>query len=163
MKKLLFAISFSSLIILFGANSTLAQDTKQEKQTKKEATVKELIDAQHYTFEAQTAMPVGMRSRQLTSSYELKVRKDTVDAYLPYYGKAYVATIGSSDGGIQFKATDFQYTVAERKKGGWNITIVPKNAGDTRQLFLTVSVDGIATLQVNSNNKQSISFYGYIQ
>ena len=37
MKKLLSTIGLSSLIFLFGSNSIVAQDTKQEKQAKKEA------------------------------------------------------------------------------------------------------------------------------
>ena len=143
MKKLLSTIGLSSLIFLFGSNSIVAQDTKQEKQAKKEAAIRALIETQHYSFEAQTASPLGAATKQLTSGYELKVRKDTLDAYLPYYGRAYQATIGSlEEGSIRFKTTDFKYISAERKKGGWNITISPKNAGDTRQLFLTISVDG---------------------
>jgi len=162
MKKImLFAIL--SLAILFSSLSIIAQDTKQQKQAAKEAAIKTLIDAQHYSFEAQTALPIGMKTRNLTPGYELKVRKDTVEAYLPYFGRAYSATIGSSDGGTQFKTTDFKYTSSETKKGGWDIAIVPKNAGDTRQLTLHVSKAGYASLQVVSNNKQSISFNGYIQ
>ncbi len=162
MKKSLFFFS-ALLLIFFSALSADAQDNKQQKQASKEAAIKELITAQHYSFEAQTALPVGMRNRQLTSGYELKVRKDTIDAYLPYFGRAYAATIGSNEGGIQFKTTDFKYTLTEAKKGGWDITIVPKNSGDTRQLILHVSQAGYASLQVISNNRQSISFNGYIQ
>ena len=127
--------------------------------------IRALIETQHYSFKAQTASPLGAATKQLTSGYELKVRKDTLDAYLPYYGRAYQATIGSlEEGSIRFKTTDFKYISLRRgKKAAGTFTISPKNAGDTRQLFLTISVDGYTTLQVNSNNKQSISFYGYIQ
>ena len=163
MKKFLSIIILVSLISLFTSNSISAQDTKQEKQDSKEAAIKSLIDAQHYSFEAQTAIPMGTKSRQLTSGYELKVRKDTLEAYLPYFGRAYTAPIGTSDGGIQFKTTDFKYTLTEGKKGGWDITIVPKNAGDTRQLTLSISATGYGSLQVTSNNRQPISFNGYIQ
>jgi len=148
------------LTLSFSSNFLSAQDSKQSK---KEAHIKSLIDAQQYSFEAQTAIPLGMRTRQLTPGYEMKVRKDSLEASLPYFGKAYTATIGTSDGGINFKTTDFTYTLSEGKKGGWNVTIIPKNAGDTRQLNLSISSTGYCTLQVTSNNKQSISFYGYIQ
>lgn len=151
------------MLFLLSTTSMIAQDTKKQKQDEKEAAIKALVNAQRYSFEAQTALPLGMRGRQLTPGYELKVRKDTIEAYLPYFGRAYTATIGSNDGGIQFKTTDFKYTLTEAKKGGWNITIVPKNSGDTRQLTLYVSQAGYASLQVTSNNRQSISFNGYIQ
>jgi hypothetical protein len=163
MKKFLSVISVLSLILFFGGTPLSAQDTKKEKENKKEASVRSLINAQQYTFEAQMAIPIGMRSRQLTSTYELKVTKDTVDCYLPYFGKAYRAPIGSSEGGIQFKTTDFKYTLSQRKNGGWDITITPKSAGDTRQMTLYISSTGYSTLQVNSNNRQPISFNGYIK
>lgn len=151
------------MLFSLSTDSVIAQDTKIQKQASKEAAMKELIIAQHYSFEAQTALPLGMRSRQLTPGYELKVRKDTIEAYLPYFGRAYTATIGNNDGGIKFKTTDFKYTFTEGKKGGWDIIIVPKNSGDTRQLTLYISQAGYANLQVTSNNRQSISFNGYIQ
>ena len=164
MKKLLSAIIFLSLLLLFGANPITAQDTKQEKQAKKEAAIRSLIETQHYSFEAQSVSPLGSPTKQLSYGYELKMRKDTLEAYLPYFGKAHQATIASSgDGGIRFKTTDFKYEITEGKKGGWDITMIPKNAGDTKQLFLSISSNGYGTLQVNSNNKQSISFYGFIR
>ncbi len=163
MKKISSIIVIFSIILAFSPKPISAQDTKEQKQSKKEAAIKSLIDAQHYTFIAQTAMPLSMKTRQLTSGYELKVGKDTLEAYLPYYGKAYTAAIGSSDGGINFKTTDFSYTSSPAKKGGWNIIIAPKNAGDTREMRLYISSAGYASLQVTSNNKQGISFNGYIQ
>lgn len=163
MKKFSLIITLSILSFTCMFNAASAQDDKQTKEQKKEAAIKEKVESQHYAFVAQTAIPMGMRIRQLTSDYELKVSKDTLEAYLPYFGRAYTATIGSSDGGINFKTTDFTYTSAPTKKGGWNITIVPKNAGDTRQMILSISASGYANLQVNSNNKQTISFNGYIQ
>jgi hypothetical protein len=162
MKKMQFFFAAASLIFLFNTNLT-AQDAKQQKQNSKDSAIKALIDAQHYSFEAQTALPTGARARELTPGYELKVRKDTIEAYLPYFGRAYTATIGTTDGGIQFKTTDFKYTATESKKSGWDITIVPKNARDTRQLMLQISKAGYASVQVISNNRQSISFNGYIQ
>jgi hypothetical protein len=163
MKKLQFIFTAASLLFLFNTGLVSAQDAKNQKQQDKQAAIKALIDLQHYSFQAQTALPLTMKMRQLTPGYELKVRKDTIEAYLPYFGRAYTATIGTSDGGIQFKVTDFKYTSTESKKGGWDITIVPKNAGDTRELMLHVSQSGYASLYVKSNNKQDISFSGDIE
>ncbi|MBS1917657.1 MAG: DUF4251 domain-containing protein [Bacteroidetes bacterium] len=162
MKKLS-AIITLSLLSFMCIHTASAQDDKQSKEQKIEAAIKEKVESKRYAFIAQTAIPMGMRIRQLTSDYELKVSNDTLEAYLPYFGRAYTATIGSSDDGINFKTTDFTYTSTSRKKGGWNITIVPKKSGDTRQLILSITSTGYASLQVNSNNKQTISFNGYIK
>jgi hypothetical protein len=163
MKKLSFITAILSVIFITAICPLSAQKTKQEKKAEKEAAIKALMDAQHFDFEAQTAVPVGMKTRQLTSAYEVRVRKDTIESYLPYFGKAYTAPISSSDAGIQFKTTDFKYISKEGKKGGWDITIDLKKAGDTRSMIFYISADGYATLQVMSNNRQSISFYGSIK
>ncbi len=121
-----------------------------------------LINSKRYVFIAQMASPVGGQSRQLTSEYDLKVRGDSIIAYLPYFGRAYTAPADPSKGGIQFTSTDNAYTQSARKKGGWDINIKPNDAGDVRQMVLSVTSTGNATLQVISNNRQTISFNGYI-
>ena len=132
----------------------LAQDKK--------TTIKELIDAGSYVFKAQTALPMGGRTRQLTSDYDVKVAKDSILTYLPYFGRAYTAPIDPSQGGIHFTSTNFDYISTPKKKGGWNILIKPKENIDAKQLILDISSSGFANLQVLSNNRQSISFAGYV-
>lgn len=131
-------------------------------QADKETVIKNLIDSQSYVFKAQSAMPMSGRTRQLTSDYDVKVTKDEVVSYLPYYGRAYTAPIDPSQGGIQFTSKSFDYTATPRKKGGWDILIKPKDYRDVQQFFLSVSQSGYATLQVTSTSRQAISFNGYI-
>ena len=160
-KKLLLA----PLLVLFFFHQPaagFAQSTKAEKQAAKTAAIKNLVDSQSYVFKAQSAMPMSGRSRQLTSDYDLKVTKDQVVSYLPYFGRAYSAPIDPSQGGIQFTSKDFDYTTTPRKKGGWDIQIKPKDNRDVQQMSLTISEDGYASLQVTSINRQPISFSGYI-
>jgi hypothetical protein len=160
MKKLLSAFIAILSIIVLSSKPLLAQGTDQKQDAQ---IIKSLIDAQHYSFVAQRVVPLSMQGRQLTSDYELKISKDTLEAYLPYFGKTNSMPGSSSDNGINFKATDFKYAIEEKKKGGWNIKIALKDAGETKQLFLTISTSGYATLQVTSANREFISFNGYIQ
>jgi hypothetical protein len=60
--------------------------------------------------------------------------KDTINAYLPFYGKAYSIPYGSNEGGIKFTSTDFNYTLTPKKKGSWDITIIPKDYRDVQQI-----------------------------
>ena len=60
----------------------------------------EKVASSRYTFVAQTAIPVGGRSINLDNSYSLKVSKDTIESYLPYFGRAYTAPMSSTEGGI---------------------------------------------------------------
>ncbi|MEP7319290.1 MAG: DUF4251 domain-containing protein, partial [Panacibacter sp.] len=93
----------------------------------------------------------------------LRISKDTIISYLPYFGRAYTAPISPEDGGINFTSTDFEYTTALRKKGGWSIEIKFKDQSQVREMNLTIFDNGRADLFVSSNNRQSISFSGNIR
>ena len=150
--RLLMMFFLASLV-----NNLTAQSTKPS-----EILTQRLVDSQQYIFHAQTVSPMNGRQRFLTTDYTIKVSKDTIITDLPYFGRAYSAPINPSDGGIQFTSTSFEYKVTPRKKGGWDITIQPKDARDVQQMILTIFDNGKADLRVNSNNRQPISFNGYI-
>ena len=145
-------------MVLFLALPTLTTQAQYNQDT---AVVKKMITDRQYIFEAQQVMPSGGRTISLTSDYDLKITKDSIVAYLPYYGRAYSANIGSSEGGIKFNSKQFDYTVRE-KKGGWDISIKPKDARDVQQLELSIFNNGNASLNVNSTNRQAISYSGYV-
>ena len=131
-------------------------------QSDKEVRTRELITSGNFIFKAQTALPSGGQAIQLTSTYDLSISKDTIVAYLPYYGRAYSAPVGSAEGGIKFTSSKFDYKIKERKKGGWEIIINPKDEREVQQIYLTISSSGYANLQVINTNRQPISFNGYI-
>jgi hypothetical protein len=148
-------------LALFSASYNYAQDKSEAKENKKEA-IQKLVESKRFTFIARSASPMGGRFIQLTSLYDLKLSADTVKSDLPYYGRAYVAPLNPTESALRFTSTDFNYDIRERKKGGWDITITPKDAKDVRQMQMTVSENGYASLQVTSINRQPISFSGII-
>lgn len=125
-------------------------------------TVEKMVNSRDFVFKAQTVVPTGAVSRVLTSEYDLKVMGDSVNSYLPYFGRAYQAPF-PGESGIQFSTTHFKYKASERKKGGWHITIEPEDTRNVREMDLTVYDNGNAYLQVLSNYRQPISFNGYIE
>jgi hypothetical protein len=156
-----------SILILSCEQTLTAQNTRKEKQAAKAAAVKKMVDDVNYIFEANLAYPMRGGSRQLTGEYDLRVLKDTVTAYLPYFGRAFVAPIDPTEGGIKFTWTKFEYSTKQLKNGNWEITIKPKekNIGrmtDVQQLRLSISSAGYASLQVTSSNRDPISFQGEI-
>jgi hypothetical protein len=153
--NMLRAAIISTMILSMGFNSVFAQDKK--------AAIKNMVESQQYIFKAQFASPMTGQQRSLTSDYDVTVSKSTVTSYLPYFGRAYAAPIDPSQGGIKFTSTKFQYIQEPGKKDGWDITIIPKDASDVQKLYLHISGNGYATLQVSSINRQPISFNGYIE
>jgi hypothetical protein len=143
------------LSTFFFPRSSFAQETKK-------TTVEQAIQSKQFIFKAQTAFPMRGGMRQLTSEYDLKVNGDTLTAYLPYFGRAYVAPIDPTKGGIQFTSTQNNYTLKVKKKNS-EINIVPKNIQEVRQLHLNISPNGNASLQVISNNRDPITFNGYVE
>jgi hypothetical protein len=120
------------------------------------------LDSKNFVFKAQSVSPTGGSVRQLNTDYDVRVSGDTVHTFLPYFGRSYSAPLGSNEGGIKFTSTDFDYELKERKKDRVEVLIRPKDAKDVRQMLLSVSKNGYASLQVLSNNRQPISFNGYV-
>ena len=125
--------------------------------------IKNMIDSGNYVFQAQSALPMSGRVRQLTTDYyTLKVSPEKITSDLPYFGRAYTAPIDPTQTGLQFTTKDFDYKITPRKKEGWNIVIKPKDYKEVQTLQLTISSAGYATLQVISANRQTISFNGIV-
>lgn len=140
-----------------------AQNRRAEKEHKQEV-IQGKIHEQRFVFKARNVIPMRGRSRNVTTdNYTLKVTSDTVVAYLPYFGRAYVAPMNPSKGGIQFTSTKFQYSKTAAKKGGWNIVIKPDDVREIQRLVLSISSDGYASLQVISTHRDPISFNGIIE
>ena len=128
----------------------------------KDSALQKIIESKRFVFRAQSASPQRSGTKQLTSEYDVKLLGDSIISYLPYFGRAYSAPMGTGGGGIQFTSSQFTYSNKKKNKG-WDITITPKDAGDVRQLFFSISNSGYARLQVTSNNREPISFNGIIE
>ena len=140
-----------------------AQDSKKEKAAKQEQAIQTMTSDRRFVFQAQSASPMKGGTRQLSPGYTIVVKGDTVDCYLPYYGRAYSASINPSDAGIKFTSSDYEYIVNERKKGGFDITIAPKDVHNSVKVYLSVARNGSASARVTSSDRQPISFNGYLE
>lgn len=134
-------------------------------QDKEDSSIEQAIQTKNFIFKAESATPQRGRMRQLAPDYDVVVRPDSIISALPYFGRAYTAPINSSDGGINFTSSSFDYSVNQinkKKKSYWEIKIKPKDVSDVSELYLTVFDNGSASLRVNSNNRESISFDGIV-
>lgn len=156
-------------ICALSLNTTFAQAAKIDKKAAKAADVTRAISSNNFVFKANFVIPMTLTAMPLTTgNYDLSVSKGKLDVYLPYFGRAYSAPRDPSKGGIKLSTTDYDYTSVQNKKGGWDITITPKKTtvktvDDVQVMKLTVSKDGYASLYVNSNTRQPITFNGTIE
>lgn len=148
--------------VAFGCTFAVAQPGKEERELNRQKNIATAIEKQDYIFQAQFILPTSGFSRQLNGDYDLQVNSDKVVSFLPYMGRIYTPPIDPSDGPLRFTSTNFAYTEQPQKKGGWNISIKPKDVRSVREFTLSVSEDGYATLQVSGNDRQPVTFYGYV-
>jgi hypothetical protein len=144
-------------------NTASAQNKKKEREAKRIEEIKQLLTDRTYVFEATYMNPMRGGNKALTDSYDVRVIRDSLISYLPYYGQAYQAPMDPTKNALDFTSTKFEYTVKTLQKGGWEITIVPKDNKDLQKMFMTVSTDGYATLHVTSTYRDPISFDGTIE
>lgn len=141
-----------------GASQTAIEKAKQAEH------LSEQIRDFNFKFKATHAYPQNYKSIYLSTFYDVKVSPDTVQAYLPYYGRAYTAPMDPSEGGIKFISTDFKYEIEKGKKAGnWLIKI--RTADTTRPFELSFDLwdNGTGRLTVQDRNRQNISFQGNIE
>lgn len=116
-----------------------------------------------YRFIAQKVMSTSGRNVNLTSEYDLIVDSLKAKAFLPFFGRAYSVDYGSQDGGFKFNEKAENYTMSfDEKKGIYQINFQVKTKNDQLQVFLSVGIGGYASLTINSNNRETISYYGEV-
>jgi hypothetical protein len=125
--------------------------------------VRDIVDSSRFVFVAERVNPLRGASRYLTSRYDVVVKKDTVNCYLPYFGRAYQAPMDPSKGGIQFTSTNFSYNLTAKSNNQWEVTIRPNDYMDVQQLYFNIFENGTASLNVVSAHRDAISFTGHIE
>ena len=119
----------------------------------------------NFKFEATYVHPVGFRSQTLTPGYDVKVSKDSLDVYLPYFGRLYRAPFDMREGGLKFVSTKFDYNVREdeRTPGHWLVELQTRDLDRRVLLYFDIWENGKANLQVMDDNRQGINFSGDIK
>lgn len=149
------------LLMIFSERS-IAQDKNQGKPIIKKVSIKEMIDSQHFVFEAQSVNPMRGGFRMLTSAYEVTISRDTMVSDLPYFGRAYMAAYNPTKSELDFTTSGLTYSVSPYKKTGWYVIVKPKSKNGIEQYAFTIFEDGTASLNVTSTSRDPISFNGHI-
>ena len=171
MKTAVLTLVSLAIIALNVCGPTRSTSIDQAAEQEKIAT---LVQAGSFVYEASSVNPLrigildilpngaGQQLRQLSSGYYLSITKDTLKARLPYFGRSYQAELDPAQAGIEFETTHFKYNYSMSKKGYYNLTIKVSNQKSADKFNLSVSKDGYSTLQVNSVQRDPISFYGRV-
>lgn len=167
--KNLFRITVLGILLIFINSCTTKNAAASEKTVS-------LLRTGEFTFMAQRANPMGndvtnvlnslpnpsaSRILDLDYGYTLKVTKSEITSALPYFGRVYVPNYNTEKNGYRFTSKDFQVAETAGKKGStvYNFRVNDQNI---RKMFLEVFPNGKAYLNIDSNDRQPISYDGYI-
>jgi hypothetical protein len=95
----------------------------------------------------------------LPQPYRLEVRNDSLISYLPYFGRAYDVPYGGGKG-LNFTAPVGSYQESMGKNGMRIIEVGTQNEEDRYLYRIEVFDNGRSTIDVLSQNRETISFSG---
>ncbi len=141
--------------------STMTTAEREAKMAEQARYVAKVLGDRHYTIEVSMIYPRRFTPSASTSDWTLEVKGDSLVSYLPYFGVAHEAILGS-DTGLNFTAPIESYTDEGFKKGRRTIRLKTSNDDDKLEYHLEVMDNGSATIDVISRKREGISFSGHI-
>ncbi len=123
--------------------------------------VKQAIENNNFKIEVDKAMPFRGRMVNLSPSYELAVRGDSVFSYLPYFGVSHQSGYGDSDGGIKFAVPVKDYKVQyNEKKEVYTITFNARNRKDGYSIRIEIYINGATYINIIPGQSDPINYSG---
>lgn len=165
---------FKTGIVLFTMTLALSCSTQNNIAP---ANIARLLETNQFTFIAEHANPTNLdvvnvmnslpgssssRMLNLESGYTIEIRTDDLNVTLPYFGRMYTANMDPSKNSYRFTTKDFTINKKEGKKGSSVYTIVATDRQNIRTINMQIFKNGKAYVSVDSNDRQPISYDGYI-
>lgn len=169
MKNLLKILNVLSVILLFSSCEPQSNIAPEKMNN--------LLQSKEFTFMAEKANPTNYdvvkvlnslpnssasQMLNLESGYTLQIKKDSIIAQLPYFGRMFNPSYNTEKNSYRFTSTDFSMNEEMGKKGSTIFTIIPKDQQNVRKMVLEVFTNGRSYLSIDSNDRQLISYDGYI-
>ena len=165
MKNTVFLIIIALMFTIVKVEAQEGKSKKQLREEKKAQQIedtKSIVESGTFVFKATTANPMGSSSINLSTEYDVRVTRDSIYSYMPYYGRAYTASYGGTDSPMHFN-NKFETINIEETKKGYLVKVVVKNGNDRLEYNFNISETGSVSLNVNSTNRQSISYFGNLE
>ncbi len=159
MKKLCFWVFMMLVVVGCGTARTAEERATADLLTAQ--SVSDSIARRSFTIEIDYVSPNRLPSHPLTSQYWLRLKGDTLESFLPYFGVAYRARLGEEGWSpLDFTGPVESFAVSPMKRDGQRIRMVTRRQTDRLTYQLELFSNGRATLYVTSDDRESISFTG---
>lgn len=169
---------YISLIFIFGFLFFFQSCASQGSADPK--TIDAMVNSQEFTFYAQRANPTNYdvinvmnsmpnapasRILDLNGNYTVELRNNVVEVVLPYFGRLFTASTfggGNDKNSYRFTSKDFVITKTQNKKGNWVVRIKPNDVSNVDEMIIEVYKNGKAFVSMRSNDRQPITYDGYV-
>jgi hypothetical protein len=141
-----------------GVLSGETREERAQREAREARMVEENIQAGDFTIDIDRMYPVR-GSSQHVSNYSVSVKDGVLNSHLPYIGQAWRVPYGGGHA-LNFKAPVGTYNVFRTQDGGYEIRILVKTDEDQHVYTLTIFNNGRTSLDVQSQNRERISFSG---
>jgi hypothetical protein len=150
-----------AVVLTVSSCGILSGETREERarrEAREARMVEDNIQAGNFTIDIDRMYPVR-GSSQHVSNYSVSVKDGVLNSHLPYIGQAWRVPYGGGHA-LNFKAPVGTYNVFRTQDGGYEIRILVKTDEDQHVYTLTIFNNGRTSLDVQSQNRERISFSG---
>jgi hypothetical protein len=121
-----------------------------------------LVESRDFEIQHSWADPVRGSSIDLIGNPNyLRVRGDSVDVALPFFGERYSGGGYNREGGIRFEGPARGYSVFE-KSNSVDVRFEARRDSESYEFLITIFPNGNVTTSVNSSQRSSISYRGEV-
>jgi Domain of unknown function (DUF4251) len=154
------------LLVSLGFAGHAQQDKKELKNQQKAEQyllLKDLVQSGSYEFKALRAIPQKGRQIDLaTRDNFMRIKDGRASADLPFFGRAFSASIASADSGIKFDGTPENYEVEENDKKQ-SVIIKFRIRAKAENFDCTLSISSSsASLIVISSQRSTMNYNGTV-
>lgn len=90
-----------------------------------------------------------------------KIKNDSIDLYLPYYGEQQIGGAYNSESGLKFKGKPARTKIEfDSSKNRYNLTYILNANNESLTANLTLFANNTSTLSINSSIRTTIIYYG---
>ena len=155
-----FVLPLLAVLLTVSGCGILNPETREEKaarEAKEAKMVRRAVETGEFTINIDRMYPLRGTSK-MVSNYSIRVKDDVLISHLPFIGQAWRVPYGGGHA-LNFDAPIANYTVTQ-SKDGYEIRIYVKTDEDEHLYRLTLFDNGRASLDVQSGNRERISYSG---
>lgn len=160
-QKAVAALLLLCVAVGFGACATSGM-THEEKVAERQRVAQFVADAvanREFKIEVDRVTPQRMSPRILSYGYGVTVKGDSIDSYLPFFGRVYRAEFGEQNG-LRFEDRIAQWQAGQTKKDRYVVELLVRRHMEILYYQFDIFDNGKVSLMVRSDNRDTMYFTG---